>query len=287
LAKLIEGKPIAAGIKAYVKHEASLIEHAYGRRPTLGCLVIGEDPASCLYGRSQARIAEEVGLKYVLQALPALTDENGLIEAIERWNTDPGIDAFMVQTPLPARVRRHAILEHIAPEKDAEGVDPTNLGRLILGLSDAIAPCTARACYEILKISKVPLRGREVVIVGHSAIVGKPLALLLVNDLATVTMCHVATSEAGHLEDHVRRADVLIVAVGRPRVIPGAWVKEGAVVVDVGINHCGDKVVGDVGFEEAVQRASMITPVPGGVGPVTVAILMRNVVELFKKRIAV
>ncbi|MFA5500758.1 MAG: bifunctional 5,10-methylenetetrahydrofolate dehydrogenase/5,10-methenyltetrahydrofolate cyclohydrolase, partial [Candidatus Omnitrophota bacterium] len=171
------------------------------------------------------------------------------------------------------------------PEKDAEGMHPENLGRILLG-QYKIGPCTAMAVMELLEASKIDLYGKEAVIVGHSEIVGKPLALMLLNKFATTTVCHIATGERGALADHVKRAEVLIVAVGKAGIVKGEWVKEGAVVIDVGINKVADKIVGDVEFEEASARAAFITPVPGGVGPLTTTILMRNVVELFRNEVA-
>jgi methylenetetrahydrofolate dehydrogenase (NADP+)/methenyltetrahydrofolate cyclohydrolase len=200
-----------------------------------------------------------------------------LIEYIETLNNDLKVNGIILQMPLPAHIDYKKISEHIAPGKDVEGMHPSNIGKIIFGRAKAL-PCTAAAVMEIIKSTGIDLNGKEVVIVGHSEIVGKPLALLLLDKLATVTVCHIGTSKAGKLEEHVRKAEVLIVAVGRAGLIKGEWVK-GAIVVDVGINRVGDKLVGDVEFEEAEKRASWITPVPGGVGPLTVVMLMRNLVE--------
>ena len=180
--------------------------------------------------------------------------------------------------PLPLHIDYKKTSEHIAPAKDAEGMHPLNMGRIVFGKSKVL-PCTASAVMELVNSVGVNLSGKEVVIVGHSEIVGKPLSLLFLDKLATVTVCHIGTSKAGKLEEHVKRAEILVVAVGKAGLIKGGWIKEGAIVVDVGINRVEDKIVGDVEFEEAEKRAAWITPVPGGVGPLTVVMLMRNLVE--------
>jgi len=200
---------------------------------------------------------------------------------IHKLNADKEVNGVIVQTPLPQHIDYKKISEHISAQKDVEGMHPLNMGQVIFG-RPRIASCTASAVMELLNSTGIDLYGKEVVVVGHSEIVGKPLALLLLEKFATVTVCHIGTSKAGKLEDHVRRAEVLIVAVGKPGLIKGEWIKEGAIVIDVGINQVGNKIVGDVEFEEAEKRASHITPVPGGVGPLTVAILMRNLIEATK-----
>ena len=183
--------------------------------------------------------------------------------------------------PLPAQIDYKKISENILPDKDIEGMHPANIGKMIFGKA-RLVPCTPAAAMELINASGVDLYGKGVVIVGHSEIVGKPLALLLLEKFATVTVCHIGTSKAGKLEEHIRRAEVLIVAVGKAGLIKGELIKEGAIVIDVGINRVGDKIVGDVEFEAAEKRASYITPVPGGVGPLTVTMLMRNLVEAAK-----
>jgi methylenetetrahydrofolate dehydrogenase (NADP+)/methenyltetrahydrofolate cyclohydrolase len=187
----------------------------------------------------------------------------------------------ILQLPVPKAIDPKKVIAMIMPSKDAEGMNPWSLGKLLCG-NFKIGPCTAMAVMELLEHSGVKLYGKEACVVGHSEIVGKPLALMLLNKFATTTICHIATGERGTLADHVKRAEVLIVAVGKPGVIKGDWIKDGAIVIDVGINRVGDKIVGDVGFEGASKKAALITPVPGGVGPLTTMILMRNVVELFK-----
>jgi methylenetetrahydrofolate dehydrogenase (NADP+)/methenyltetrahydrofolate cyclohydrolase len=204
-----------------------------------------------------------------------------LIDFIQKLNADKSVHGIIIQMPLPAHIDYKKISQYILPEKDAEGMHPANIGKIVFGKAK-ILPCTAAAVMELLKETGVDLYGKEVVVVGHSEIVGKPLALLLLDKFATTTVCHIGTSKAGKLEEHVRKAEVLIVAVGKAGLIPGSWIKEGAIVIDVGINRIGDKIVGDVEFEAAQSKASYITPVPGGVGPLTVTMLMRNLVEAAK-----
>jgi methylenetetrahydrofolate dehydrogenase (NADP+)/methenyltetrahydrofolate cyclohydrolase len=263
LAHLLDGKRLAEAIKADVKKEVAALEKKFHRKPTFACIAIGQNPSTCVYCKAQARVADELGIAYRIISLDAEARENDLIAQIARLNSD-------------------VVTGFIAPGKDVEGMHPEHLGRLLMGAGDRVVPCTAQACMELLKETGVDFYGKEAVIVGHSEIVGKPLALMLLHRFATVTVCHIATSEAHRLQDHVERADILISAVGKSHVIRGSWVKEGAIVIDVGINRHQERLVGDVEFDAAEKRASYITPVPGGVGPVTVAILMQNVLELIK-----
>jgi len=204
-----------------------------------------------------------------------------LIDFILKLNADENVNGIIVQMPIPQHIDYKKISGLISPFKDVEGMHPANMGKVLFGRARIVA-CTANAIMELLNSTGIDLYGKEVVIVGHSEIVGKPLTLLLLEEFATVTVCHIGTSKAGKLEEHVRRAEVLIVAVGQAGLIKGDWIKEGATVVDVGINKVGDKIVGDVEFEAAQKRAAYITPVPGGVGPLTVTVLMRNLVEAAK-----
>ncbi|MBN2452874.1 MAG: bifunctional 5,10-methylenetetrahydrofolate dehydrogenase/5,10-methenyltetrahydrofolate cyclohydrolase, partial [Candidatus Omnitrophica bacterium] len=199
----------------------------------------------------------------------------------EDLNNDPVVSAVILQLPVPGHIDAGRISAMIPPGKDAEGMHPVNLGRILLGRY-SIGPCTAMAVMELLESAGIDLYGREALIIGHSDIVGKPLSLMLLNKFATTTVCHIATSEKGLLPGHIARAEVLIVAVGKAGLVKGEWIKQGAVVIDVGINKAGDRIVGDVEFDAAIERASYITPVPGGVGPITTTILMRNTLEQFK-----
>jgi len=277
LARLLEGRPIAERIKEEIKKEIV----ALGRPPALVSIQVGENAGAASYVKSQQKVAEGLGIEYRFHKLSAETTEKELLEFVQRTNTDKSADGIIIQMPLPAHIDYKKISQFILPEKDVEGMHPANIGRILFGKTN-ILPCTAAAVMELLKESGADLYGKEVVIVGHSEIVGKPLALLLLDKFATVSVCHIGTSKAGKLEEHVKRAEVLIVAVGKAGLIKGEWVKDGAIVIDVGINRIGDKIVGDVEFEGAQKRASCITPVPGGVGPLTVTILMRNLLEAAK-----
>lgn len=274
MAKLLEGKLIAAGVKETLLKKIQ----ASGKKLHLASIQVGENPSSEVYIKSQKKNAELLGIEYALHKLDCTFTQDKLIEFIQTLNDDLQVNGIIIQMPLPAHIDYKKISEHIAPGKDAEGMHPLNMGRIIFGKSKVL-PCTASAVMEIINYTGTDLSGKEVVIVGHSEIVGKPLSLLLLDKLATVTVCHIGTAKAGKLEEHVQRAEVLIVAVGKAGLVKGSWIKEGAIVVDVGINKVEDKIVGDVEFVEAEKRASWITPVPGGVGPLTVIMLMRNLVE--------
>ena len=273
MAKLLEGKPIAENIKAQIKQDVQALKN----KPVLASIMVGDNAGAAAYVKSQAKTAESLGIEYQLHKLDSATTEEKLIEFIQGLNNNKLVNGIIVQMPLPPSIDYKKISGFISPEKDVEGMHPANIGKVVFGKAK-ILPCTAAAVMELLNSSGVDLYGKEVVVVGHSEIVGKPLALLLLEKFATVTVCHIGTSKAGKLEEHVKAAEVLIVAVGRAGLIKGDWVKEGAIVIDVGINRVADKIVGDVEFEAAEKRASYITPVPGGVGPLTVTMLMRNLV---------
>jgi methylenetetrahydrofolate dehydrogenase (NADP+)/methenyltetrahydrofolate cyclohydrolase len=275
LAKLLEGKLISEQIKSILRGKIQGMH----KRPKLASIQIGINPAADVYIKSQKKSAELLGIEYDAHVLARETTEEILVDYIRKLNDDASVSGIMVQMPLPLHMDYKRVSQHIAPGKDVEGMHPVNMGRIVYGKA-RILPCTAAAVMELLNSIGFSYSGKEAVIVGHSEIVGKPLALALLDKLATVTVCHIGTSKAGRLEEHVRRADILIVAVGKAGLIKGDWVKEGAIVVDVGINRIGDKLVGDVEFEAAEKRAAWITPVPGGVGPLTVTMLMRNLVEL-------
>ena len=282
MATLLEGRKIASEIKERIKNEVSGLKQKTGKTPVLVALSVGQNAASGVYIKSQGRVAEELGIAYRLVSLKEGISEKDLIAEIRKLNSDLLVHGIIIQTPLPKEINLHEAVAAVSAGKDAEGMHPENLGKLLLGCSK-IAPCTALGCMELLRAYQIKLYGKEVVIVGHSEIVGKPLSLMLVKEFATTTVCHIATSEAHKLQDHVSRAEILIVAVGKANLIKGDWIKEGAVVIDVGINRVGDKLVGDVEFEAAEKRAAFITPVPGGVGPLTVTMLMQNTLELFKQ----
>lgn len=281
MGEIIDGKAIAKRIREDVKREIDVLKRD-GIYPELVAVSVGENPASSVYIKQQRKNCEKVGIEYSLEQLPENSTEKEIVNCIERLNNDDKTTGIILQLPLPSGIDVKKIQSKISPLKDVEGVNPANLGWIFYG-KPFLAPCTALAVKEIIDTTGVDLYGKEVVMVGHSDIVGKPVALLLVNEFATVSICHIGTSDAGNLRMHVERAEILIVAVGKANLIPGEWIKEGAIVIDVGINRVGDKIVGDVEFEKAKEKASLITPVPGGVGSVTTAILLRNTVEAAKR----
>ena len=280
-AQLLDGKSLAKKIRENLKIEIEKLVSQYKKPMNLAAVQVGENPASAIYLRSQKKTAESLGIGYVLHTLAANTSQEELIEFIKKLNEDEEVTAMIIQLPLPEQIDGKLVIAFIDPVKDAEGMHPANLGKVVLA-NYKIAPCTPLAVMELIRLSGVKLYGKEAVVIGHSEIVGKPLALMLLKEFATTTICHIATGERGLLPEHTKRAEILVVAVGKAGLVKGGWVKEGAVVVDVGINKVGDKIVGDVEFEKASERASFITPVPGGVGPLTVTMLMRNVVESYK-----
>ncbi|MBI4707064.1 MAG: bifunctional 5,10-methylenetetrahydrofolate dehydrogenase/5,10-methenyltetrahydrofolate cyclohydrolase [Candidatus Omnitrophica bacterium] len=277
MAKLLEGKVIAERIKEELKQNIKSLKI----KPVLASIQVGSSAGTNSYVLSQQRTAQSLGVEYRLKEFGADVSEAELIEFIQKLNSDKTVNGIIVQMPLPQHMDCRKIIQFIKPQKDAEGVHPENIGKVLYAQAK-ILPCTPAAVMELLKETGIDLYGKEVVVIGHSDIVGRPLALLLLNKFSTVTVCHIATSKAGKLEEHVKRADVLVVAVGKAGLIKGDLIKEGAVVIDVGINRVGGKIVGDVDFEQAQNRASFITPVPGGVGPLTVAMLMRNLIETAK-----
>jgi len=277
LAKLLEGKPLAEKIKEGIRIEVASLKS----KPVLASIMIGENAGSASYVKSQQKVAEALGIEYQLHKLSEDTHQAHLIDFIRKLNANKSVHGIIIQMPLPRQIDYKEISEFILPEKDVEGMNPANIGKILFGKAK-ILPCTPAAVMELLNASGVDLYGKEAVVVGHSEIVGKPLALLLLDKFATVTVCHIGTSKSGKLEEHVKKAEVLIVAVGKAGLIKGEWIKEGALVIDVGINRVADKIVGDVEFEAAEKRAAYITPVPGGVGPLTLTMLMRNLVEAAK-----
>ena len=275
-AKLIDGKAIARALKADVRKATDDLVARGGRRPGLAVVMVGEDPASGIYVRNKRLSCEETGIVSVAHDLPASTSEAALVALIDRLNADAAIDGILVQSPLPKHISPHAIIERIDPRKDVDGFHPYNVGRLALR-KPLLRSCTPYGIMIMLERSGIAPRGKDAVSVGPSNIVGRPMALELLAAAATITVCHSATRD---LRAEVGRAEILVVATGKPHMIPGAWVREGAVVVDVGINRLADgTLAGDVEFEAARQRAGWITPVPGGVGPMTIAALMKNTLE--------
>lgn len=280
-AKLLEGKVIAEKVKEKLKAEIRFLKEKTNLEPKLKSIQIGEESASSVYVKSQEKTARALGIEYETEILKKDISEKNLTEKIKKLNRDEKISAIIVHFPLPKQIDPKIVMTSIEPAKDAEGVHPENLGRLFLG-NFKIVPCTPLAVIELIESTGVDLYGKEAVIVGHSDIVGKPMAILLLNKFATTTVCHIATGERGILADHVKRAEILVVAVGKAGIICGEWIKKGAIVIDVGFNKTKGNILGDVEFEGASERASFITPVPGGVGPLTTAMLMKNTIEAFK-----
>lgn len=278
VARILDGKRIAEDLLDNLKARVDVRLAAGKSAPGLAVVLVGGDPASAVYVRNKRRAARKVGIRAVDFDLPPGTDDDELLELIDRLNADPDIHGILVQLPLPDRRDASALIHRISPSKDVDGFHPENVGHLALR-QFGLRPCTPRGITTLLAYTDRPVRGASATIVGVSNHVGRPMALELLIAGCTTTCCHKFTPH-DVLEAAVRSADILVVAVGRPQLIPGEWVKPGAVVIDVGINRLDDgRLVGDVGFEAAAQRASWITPVPGGVGPMTVATLMQNTLE--------
>jgi methylenetetrahydrofolate dehydrogenase (NADP+)/methenyltetrahydrofolate cyclohydrolase len=280
--QIIDGKAIAADIRREVREASDRLAAQGKRRPGLAVVLVGDDPASHVYVRNKRAACEECGFVSVSHDLPHSATQTELLSLIERLNADDAIDGILVQVPLPDHIDERIIIEAIAPAKDVDGFHPYNVGRLALR-NPLMRPCTPYGVIRLLERCGIPAKGKYAVVVGASNLVGRPMALELLLAGATITVCHRFTED---LRAHVERAELLVVAVGKPGLIPGEWVRPGAVVVDVGINRTAEgKLVGDVQFEAARERASWITPVPGGVGPMTVAILMKNTLESAQQRL--
>ncbi|MFN2565003.1 MAG: bifunctional methylenetetrahydrofolate dehydrogenase/methenyltetrahydrofolate cyclohydrolase FolD [Gemmatimonadaceae bacterium] len=286
MARLLDGAAVARRVRAQVAAEVAALARR-GATPGLSVVLVGDDPASAVYVAAKEKACAEVGIRSATRKLPAATSQGELLAVVERLNQDSQVHGILVQMPLPRHLDAEAVVHRVHPEKDVDGFHPVNLGKLLAGSTDGFAPCTPAGIQLLLREYGVETRGAECVIVGRSNIVGKPLAALLMQSApsadATVTVCHSRTRD---LTAHTRRADILIVAVGRPRMVTGAMVKPGAVVVDVGMNRVPDRgarvgarLVGDVDFEAVSRVASLITPVPGGVGPMTIAMLLTNTVR--------
>ena len=278
--KLLDGKKLAHNLKVALKKEISHIK-SLKEEVFLVNIIIGDDVASCVYASSQQSVANEIGIAYELKSLPETCTQEELCSFIKDLNEDKSVNGIMLHKPVPKHIDYGVVANCIDILKDVEGINVVNIGKMILGETNII-PCTPLAVMEHIKSTGINLRGKEIVIVGASHIVGKPLSILLLDEYATVTVCHVGTSEAGQLKNHVSRADVVVAAAGVPKLIPGDWIKDNAIVIDVGINRIDGRIIGDVDFETVCERASFITPVPGGVGPVTVVLLMRNGIEAYK-----
>lgn len=282
-AKLIDGKAIAASVRAKVKEEVAAFSARTGVRPGLTVILVGENPASQVYVRNKGKAASDAGLLSRQIDLPASTPESELLDLVARLNADDTVHGILVQLPLPKRIDESKVIEAIDPRKDVDGLHPMNAGCLFTGRT-AFIPCTPYGVLTMLDHEKLELKGKHAVVVGRSNLVGKPAAILLLSRHATVTICHSRTVD---LPSVVRTGDVVVAAVGRAEMIRGSWIKPGAVVIDVGMNrNAAGKLCGDVAFDEAKEVAGRITPVPGGVGPMTIAMLLRNTFEAASRRAA-
>ncbi len=276
--ELLDGKKLSSKIKENLKKETAEFIEKKGVTPGLAVMLVGDDPASHAYVSMKAKACKEVGIYSVTHEMPSTVSEADILSTIQMINENPKIHGLLVQLPLPKHVDSTKILEAIAPHKDVDGFHPFNLGRLVAGL-DSFVPCTPLGVMELLHEHGVEVKGKDCVVVGASNIVGKPMASLLLNTGATVDICHIHTKD---LKEHTLRADMIFVGVGKPNLITADMVKEGVVIVDIGINKVGDKLVGDVAFDEVAPKCSFITPVPGGVGPMTIAMLLSNTLKAAK-----
>lgn len=275
-AKILDGKMVSTRIKEELKQEVAKLKAEKGIEPGLAVIIVGEDPASKIYVRNKKLACEAIGIRSEEYALPESTTQEELIALVEELNNKKEIHGILCQLPLPKHLDEETVINAISPKKDVDAFHPVNVGKIMIGNFDFL-PCTPAGVMELIKESGIDVKGKECVVVGRSNIVGKPMAMLLLHQHGTVTVCHSKTRD---LKEVCQRADILVAAVGVPELIKGDMVKEGAVVIDVGMNRLPDKkLVGDVEFDSVAERACAITPVPGGVGPMTIAMLMKNTVK--------
>ncbi|MCY7856578.1 bifunctional methylenetetrahydrofolate dehydrogenase/methenyltetrahydrofolate cyclohydrolase FolD [Bacillus sonorensis] len=280
-ATIIDGKETAKEKRGQLAKEVEKLKKQ-GVTPGLAVILIGDDPASLSYVRGKKKAAEAMGIRFQLDHFDASFSEQELLEVIDQYNNNDDFHGILVQLPLPDHISEQAVIERISPDKDVDGFHPLNVGKMLLG-EDTFLPCTPAGIVELLRKTGIDLSGKEVVVVGRSNIVGKPVGQLLLNENATVTYCHSRTAD---LTAHTKKADILIVAVGKANFIKADQIKDGAVVIDVGVNRLETgKLAGDVAFDEAKEKASYITPVPGGVGPMTITMLAHNTVKSAKRSI--
>ncbi|MCL5290454.1 MAG: bifunctional 5,10-methylenetetrahydrofolate dehydrogenase/5,10-methenyltetrahydrofolate cyclohydrolase [Eubacteriales bacterium] len=278
MATLIDGKKVAASIREEVKTEVAALREK-GIIPKLAVLLVGDDPASVVYARSKQKACNNVGIEFELFNLPSTTPEEEVVDLIEKLNKDDNVHGVMIELPLPKGMRKQRILEAVLPKKDVDGVHPINRG-YILSNSEGLFPATPQSCIEIMLRSGIEIKGKHTVLVGRGETVGKPLIFMMLNQNATVTICHTRTKDLGY---HTRQADIIIAAVGRAKMITADMVKPGAVVVDAGINEVvGGGICGDVDFENVEKVAGAISPVPGGVGSLTTVLIQKNVLKAIK-----
>lgn len=271
-ADIIDGKAFALALRGRIADQVTAFAAAAGRPPGLAVVLVGDDPASAVYVRSKGKAVKEAGMEGFEHRLPATVSQDDLLALVDALNADVNVDGILVQLPLPSHIDERTVTTRIDPDKDVDGFHPVNAGRLATGL-EGFVPCTPLGCVMLLRDRLGDLTGLDAVVIGRSNIVGKPMAQLLIRESCTVTVAHSRTKD---LSSIVRRADIVVAAVGRPEMIRGEWIKPGATVIDVGINRTEDGLVGDVDFAGAASVAGAITPVPGGVGPMTIAVLLRN-----------
>jgi len=280
--KILDGKSLSMKIKEEAKEEVIKLKNE-GVIPGLAVILVGDDSASHIYVRMKERSCEEVGIYSIVHKMPSDISQEKILETISMMNKNPNIDGILVQLPLPKHIDEEKVLGAISPQKDADGFHPCNVGKLVLGL-DTFAPCTPLGVITLLKEYNIDLKGLDACVVGASNIVGKPMMNLILNEFATVDICHIHTK---NLKEHTKRADILIVGVGKIDLITEDMVKDGAIVIDIGINKDKDgKTVGDVDFKNVSKKCSYITPVPGGVGPMTIATLIQNTIKAAKQRVS-
>ena len=280
---ILDGKAIAERVRAEVKEKVARLAKKIGTTPHLAVVLASDDPASAIYVKNKGKAAEEVGIRSTQHTLAPSTSKGELLALVKRLDDDPDVDGILVQLPLPKHHDEEEVIRTIAPEKDVDGLHPINAGRLARGDERCLIPCTPRGCIRLIEESATEIQGKRAVVVGRSRLVGRPIADLLLNRHATVTVCH---SRTKLIDEVIGRADILIAALGKRELIPGRWIKFGATVIDVGINRdpATGKLAGDVAFQAARERAFAITPVPGGVGPMTIAYLLDNTVMAAERR---
>ena len=281
MANLIDGKQVSATVKEQVKQETENLFQKYGKRPALAVVIVGNNPASRVYVNNKKKACEMVGFQSFEYALPEDTTQEELLELVQTLNADENINGILVQLPVPKKIDENAIINAISSEKDVDAFHPENVGKIMIG-DYAFLPCTPAGVMELIHATGIEISGKKCVVIGRSNIVGKPMAMLLLHESGTVTICHSRTQD---LPSVTREADILVVAIGKANFVTADMVKEGAVVIDVGMNRLENgKLCGDINFAEVEPKASWITPVPGGVGPMTIAMLMKNTLTAFKKQ---
>jgi methylenetetrahydrofolate dehydrogenase (NADP+) / methenyltetrahydrofolate cyclohydrolase len=280
-AQLLDGRAIAKTIRGEIAADVAVFSHTFGRPPAIAVVQVDGDPASAAYVRQIEKSFTGVGMGFTLHLLPALCDAQALVTMIKELNTDSRVDGIIVQMPLPKHLSQSLVTSNLTPTKDVDGIHPLNAGKLFQGAADYLAPATPVGGMELMRRYNIPIKGKRAVVVGRSNIVGRPMALLLLHQNATVTICHSQTSD---LQTATRQADILVAAMGKPGMITADMVSPGAVVVDFGVNMVGDQMVGDVDTEAVSQVAGFITPVPGGTGPMTNVMLMLNTLAAGRRR---